>query len=154
MQANKVIKRVVVTEPPIPPDSMRGSMASVKIIKRPFSHSQAVKKQRIQTARNKAREQQQYLATSMEWQPFKHPGRVLESMLLLEEQAGKTLYHSGNQLKKSLISTEKVKTYLQMDTEEHVEEKKQWKKIMSFFQKNPETLLDAISTPRGSPKTV
>lgn len=40
-----------------------------------------------------------------------------------------------------------------MDTEDHLGEKKQWKKIMSYFQKNPGTLLDAISTPRGSPKT-
>jgi hypothetical protein len=97
------------------------------------------------------------------------PIKILDGLIEIEEkmQGGFSLYNRGNNLKKSLISADRVKAYLQGQdskkgppkfahapklsflVDEALDNDKQWKMMMEYLKENPKALLDAMPTPTG-----
>ena len=108
---------------------------------------------------------------------YEFPIKILDNLIETEEQLyGFSLFNRGLELKKSLIDTTKVKTFIEQyqtgggdlttsrfpsEKQEQTQraaaskqetkkaEKEDWNEIMNYFKENPKALLDAIPTPRG-----
>ena len=106
---------------------------------------------------------------------YDFPIKILDNLIESEEQIyGFSLFNRGIELKKSLIDTTKVKTFIEQyqtggdlltsrfppgkqdvnqkaatKQEAKKVEKEDWNEIMNYFKENPKALLDAIPTPRG-----
>lgn len=75
------------------------------------------------------------------------PCLELDTQIGLEEaKKGLGMYSRGAQLRKSLISTNRLRQYLSQKNFECCQD---WKSIMGTFEKDPGLLLDVMPSPRG-----